>query len=1479
MNELYGFDIGYPVGYASVFSPYTACRVGEAKNPGPFTVAALNIQSLHCALDESKLEWDANDVLALSETCATQFVLDKAQKTAAAHGRHAYSSAPVKRRHFKRGTISEIRGESSGVWMASKVHCRGIDLPWPDDIATTCRSCDAILYTPNGLVYMACLYVYHQGFQDASPKTDRILEAIFERSRLLRLPAIVVGDFNADLESLPVWTCMCERGWADAALAHQQQTGHAPAPTYKEVSRIDFIIMNDLAKRSFIGYEASELPVSDHRMISASFDWQKCQGLMTMYRMPRDMSQLGLDGQLFADARVPIAMQVQFDRAMIAGSIDDVWTSFTASMEQVASNVVSLQNKGSIPKKFLGKDKCKFVKTHNTAPVIKKGRDDAFQAEVQDCGIKLRQRIKQIRRIDAFLSQHKAAGPVTEQRRLSMLSTWNALLTAPGFGRSFASWFTTEFDAPCPLDPPDENMAKRMRMLMVEKVPLWRSQYNRTRIRQTKEAFEKDWSKGGKLFHRALQPPNSPPVDAIDRADELHVRLTRARKKGTAVFLTMHEDLQLVTIGQRWVQGATVGVVSDVIGGRVLLKVVSGTFRSGAVTAMTTCQCSNHALRLATDFWKSFWCKQQCVDCHDQDVLATIHALPHLPALDCKITMPELRAALRNLPLAKARGMDAVTNWELKYLCDDLQGMLLRVLNRITELGQWPKALTKARMHLIRKTQEAGDINSTRPICILPNVYRLWGKIMTSKCFRHFKGSIPATIFGSVPGRSSIDLAMQLQAEIEEHIISGSPIYGASLDLHKAFNTLSRPLLARMCARLGLGDVWMPYSALLQNLQRFFTIKGQWSNPVLSNTGVPEGCPLSVVMMMITTWAITAQLGSEFPGKAMSSYVDDWTIRDVDPARLVSQLQYVQKLTQKVGMSLSIKKTLPYATTAPARKKLAQALRACNLPCDVADTGNCLGIQFQARNAKVTDLREKRMNNTLPKMRKLKVMPWSHTKKASLLQSGIYPAMLYGCEFHDMGLHFISHIRSQANGTVWKDKPYLSHFLTPILSTKPEYEPWLWILRRVYLSFRRLHCMHPEQTLTWWNNAIPRPANKHTVGPITVLLAHLRRLGWTLGQNFACTAKDGTEFSLIRISCWQFKRLIVQAWQDWLVPKLKIKHGLHDLQSFDIHASCWQCPDAKREGFMATVRSGGLFTNKVKSRMFSQASPDCSLCGAADGMSHRIYDCPASEKIRERQGCQFLKEAPRSRMVYGLFPRPEAEPELQRLLDELRIHDLQMVPESEEPTYIFTDGSCSQPPLPNKSERRASYGVRLAVLNSHEGKVLAQGVLPGRKQTAFRAELFAFMMAMSCSMHSVIHTDCLGVYKGIVKLQREGWCELSWLASPDLDLWQCAWQILSVPGRKLQPEWTPAHKDITHAKSASQAWKIYHNALTDKCASVQSNPLPEWIQPCWERLHEQNRQQQILRDAVATYLQEIWASHSEADRVNQAAADARAVEG
>ena len=51
---------------------------------------------------------------------------------------------------------------------------------------------------------------------------------------------------------------------------------------------------------------------------------------------------------------------------------------------------------------------------------------------------------------------------------------------------------------------------------------------------QVREAFQSDWSKGGRLLHSALKGAQHPPVDSVDAIDKVQtvqVQLLRARRK------------------------------------------------------------------------------------------------------------------------------------------------------------------------------------------------------------------------------------------------------------------------------------------------------------------------------------------------------------------------------------------------------------------------------------------------------------------------------------------------------------------------------------------------------------------------------------------------------------------------------------------------------------------------------------------------------------------------------------------------------------------------------------------------------------------------------------------------------------------------------------------------------------------------------------------------------------------------------------
>ena len=314
-----------------------------------------------------------------------------------------------------------------------------------------------------------------------------------------------------------------------------------------------------------------------------------------------------------------------------------------------------------------------------------------------------------------------------------------------------------------------------------------------------------------------------------------------------------------------------------------------------------------------------------------------------------------------------------------------------------------------------------------------------------------------------------------------------------------------------------------------------------------------------------------------------------------------------------------------------------------------------------------------------------------------------------------------------------------------------------------------------------------------------------------------------------------------------------------------MEASCWLNPDPQSEGFLATLRSGGLFTNKVKAQISSAVSTTCVICGEPDGMAHRIYHGPAAKEIQTAQGCPYLEAMSKHKLLWGLFQQPPALEKFARHLDEIKIHDLPVIPDQETPIHLFTDGSCTQLSVSRKAERHASYAVRHA---SHDGvgsNLIASGVVPGRKQTPFRAELFGFMVALSVSINSVISTDRKSVYIGILRLLRDGWDAVHWLSIPDEDMWRVAWDILKHPGRRVSVQWVEAHRHVHEARSTRDAWQIYHNNLVDRSASTDANPLTGDLLDVWTELASQNKALQQERDDATRFLRAVWQKHADAE--------------
>ena len=272
--------------------------------------------------------------------------------------------------------------------------------------------------------------------------------------------------------------------------------------------------------------------------------------------------------------------------------------------------------------------------------------------------------------------------------------------------------------------------------------------------------------------------------------------------------------------------------------------------------------------------------------------------------------------------------------------------MLVDFFNAIMERQSWPESLSSAWVALLAKVPQPLQPKDGRPITVLPTLYRLWSKIMASKTFRAMIPFLPEDLYGSVPGKSTLDTAWELQSTLEESMEDQDSIAGVTLDLSKAYNTLPRPFLYQLAAKSGWpAGLINTYDSFLGSLTRFFRIHEGLHRGTKSKVGVPEGCPLAVPMMILLTMGVTNLVLVRSQQGRLISYVDNRTMTTSTVDSLQSLLHTVKWATDGLCLLLNPGKTAAFATTPQARSDMRR-MSFAGFPLSVFHTTHDLGVTF-----------------------------------------------------------------------------------------------------------------------------------------------------------------------------------------------------------------------------------------------------------------------------------------------------------------------------------------------------------------------------------------------------------------------------------------------------------------------------------------------------------------------------------------------------
>ena len=1267
-------------------------------------------------------------------------------------------------------------------------------------IFASARITDALLHLQGQQIRVIAVYGFHSGLPDHMSQNDRLLSHVFARASDFHVPTIIAGDFNCELSALPAWSKARAVGYVDLACRQASVLNTDPDMTFKGVSRLDYVVANPFAARAFRSMQVDPKGFTDHAVITAFFEWDSLHHNPPIWNMPFDIGKCQAITEPFKHTP-PLQDHVQwFQEALQYGALDHAAGIFSKAFERKAQQVHAKVVHQPLRQAFLGRLQGKFIRREPQRVIVSQA------TQLVSDRVQIQQRLKTL---DKIRELHRLLQRNPESARRQQL--WLQILKSKGFVPDFPSWLMDNDLVPLvPLTVPDTEWLHELVKQMAEHAKHWDVVRQRQKQQSISAMFSQDWAKGGKLHAQILKDPSPATLDGLLQKTELSVRLRRACKTSAAVVTV--DRPHLVKVGASWHFGKCQAIVVSLQGTAVKLDrpaTVQMTRKTVVQSAWSTE--TGFVATEVQSYWDSFWNAKQNLNLEVTALL--LQTMPQIPVFDATVTAQDVALAIKGLNPHKARGMDGWSNTELKMLHPHEVDMLAHFFNCILQHQRWPTSLSTAWVALLAKIPQPLQPKDGRPITILPTLYRLWAKIMSRKVFQAMLPFIPKDLYGSVPGKSTMDAAWELQSTLEECLCDDTTLLGVTLDLSKAYNTLPRPFLQQLAAKAG----WPPclintYMSFLHSLKRFFRIHDGLHAGTMSTVGVPEGCPLAVPMMILVTMSVTNFVNLQ--NGRLISYVDNWTMLASDSDKLEVLLNKVKWATDGLALLLNPEKTAAFATHSQARALLRKKLFA-GFPLTVVHSTHDLGVTFTSTKKVTSAALGARMEANQGKLDRLQMLPWKSHRKCQMLQRVIMPAMFYGSPLASTPPTLLATLRRKFSVAVWGKCNHRNHFLAPLFSTAEVYEPFHAIFRLRIQALRRAFIQQPDSTLRRWEKAISSRGS----GPMRYLFDFLALLQWSLQPNFVVQTQR-TQFSLVQANLEDILRCMHQDWLSYVADKLSDKEQWSGLHWVD-----WQFSRRLRSKASLDPAAMGNFTTGAaifsdQKKHFLEEGVVCAHCGEEDSQEHRFFHCPHYNECRQSLPMQEMMTWPQLQVQKGLFRKPYALQHWEEI-----VHDLpapSFTQEFDEHVFLFTDGST----FAADTVPVSAWAVVLADPEKMDATVVEKGWLSG-PQNNYRAELYAVLVAIQHSALATLFVDNEAVVLGLKRLQVCGWESGFWLGHQHRDLWLQIWEQWQ---SKDPSQWTiihvRSHQEINNVATWQEAWQIYHNNFVDSVAVAVNKQRP-----------------------------------------------------
>ncbi len=232
--------------------------------------------------------------------------------------------------------------------------------------------------------------------------------------------------------------------------------------------------------------------------------------------------------------------------------------------------------------------------------------------------------------------------------------------------------------------------------------------------------------------------------------------------------------------------------------------------------------------------------------------------MPHLPnimPLNLQNTTPaHIIATVKTMAAKNSADFDGVTSKMIKLVIHKIASPLSHIFNLSLSLGIFPSKLKKSRVIPIFKSGLKTDCDNYRPISLLSSISKVLEKIVAAKLLDHLTENniLYDHQYGFTPGKSTEQNLIQITNYITSALNDNDYCIGVFIDLKKAFDVCSHPILLKKLSLIGVNDTALNwFKTYLSNRTQCVNINNITSEEKNLLLSVIQGSILGPILFLV----------------------------------------------------------------------------------------------------------------------------------------------------------------------------------------------------------------------------------------------------------------------------------------------------------------------------------------------------------------------------------------------------------------------------------------------------------------------------------------------------------------------------------------------------------------------------------------------------------------------------------------------------